>query len=139
MALMPKRVKFRKSQRGVLRGLASRGNYVAFGEYGLQAVEPAWLSSQQIEAGRVAAQHFMGLEGKLWIRVFPHKPVTAKPAEVRMGSGKGETAYWAARVRPGRVLYEVGALPEITARQALNRVAHKLPIRTRLIRRRPHQ
>jgi len=135
---MPKRVKFRKSQRGVVRGLASRCNSVAFGEYGLQALEPAWLSARQIEAGRVAAQHFMGREGKLWIRVFPHKPVTAKPAEVRMGGGKGEPSYWAAVVKPGTVLFEVAGLPEDVARLALNRVAHKLPIRTRLIRRRAH-
>ena len=138
MALMPKRVKFRKAQRRVLRGCATRGNTVSFGEYGLQAMEPAWLSARQIEAGRVAARHFMGQEGKLWIRVFPHKPITAKPAEVRMGGGKGEPHYWAAAVKPGTVLYEVAGLDEETARQALNRLAHKLPIRTRLIRRRTH-
>jgi len=134
--LMPKRVKFRKSQRGVLRGVATRGNTVAYGEYGLQALEPAWISAAQLEAGRVAAQHFIGSEGKLWVRIFPHKPITAKPAEVRMGSGKGEPAYWAAAIRPGTVLYEIGGLAEDLARQALNRVAHKLPIRTRLVRRR---
>ena len=138
MPLMPKRVKFRKSHRGVLRGMATRGNTVAFGEYGLQALEPAWLSARQIEAGRVAAQHFIGGEGKLWIRVFPHKPITAKPAEVRLGSGKGEPAYWAAPVKPGTILYEIGGLPEDVAKQALNRVAHKLPIRTRLLKRRAH-
>lgn len=137
MPLMPKRVKFRKSQRGTLRGNATRGNYVAFGEYGLQALEPAWLAANQIEAGRVAAQHFMGLDGKLWVRIFPHKPITSKPAEVRMGSGKGEPTYWAATIKPGTVLYEVGGLSEDIARQALNRVAQKLPVRTRLIRRRP--
>ena len=136
MALMPKRVKFRKSQRGIVRGVATRGNTVAFGEYGLQALEPAWLSARQIEAGRVAAQHFMGREGKLWIRVFPHKPVTAKPAEVRMGGGKGEPVYWAAVVKPGTMLYEIGGLAEEVARQAFNRVAHKLPIRVRLVKRR---
>ncbi len=137
MSLMPKRVKFRKSQRGVVRGAASRGNAVAFGEYGLQALEPAWISARQIEAARVAAQHFMGLEGKLWIRIFPHKPITAKPAEVRMGSGKGEPSYWAAVVKSGTVLYEIGGLPEDVARQAFNRAAHKLPIRTRMVGRRP--
>ena len=137
MPLMPKRVKFRKTQRGILKGEATRGNTVAFGDYGLQALEPAWISARQIEAGRVAAQHFIGQEGKLWIRIFPHKPITAKPAEVRMGSGKGEPAYWAAAIRPGTVLYELGGLPESIARQALNRFAHKLPIRTRLVRRRP--
>ena len=136
MPLMPKRVKFRKSQRRVLRGVATRGHTVAHGEYGLQALELAWLSARQIEAGRIAAQHFMGSEGKLWVRVFPHKPISAKPAEVRMGSGKGEPAYWAAAVKPGTVLYEVGGLAEPIARQALNRVAHKLPIRTRLVKRR---
>ena len=136
MALMPKRVKFRKSQRGIVRGVATRGNTVAFGEYGLQALEPAWLSARQIEAGRVAAQHFMGREGKLWIRVFPHKPVTAKPAEVRMGGGKGEPVYWAAVVKPGTMIYEIGGLAEEVARQAFNRVAHKLPIRVRLVKRR---
>ncbi len=139
MALMPKRVKFRKSQRGVLRGEETRGNTVAFGEFGLQALDYAWLAARQIEAGRVAAQHFMGREGKLWIRVFPHKPLTGKPAEVRMGSGKGEPVYWAAVIKPGRVLYEIGGLPEETAREALNRVAHKLPIRVRLLKRRPRQ
>jgi len=136
---MPKRVKFRKSQRGVLRGEETRGNTVAFGEFGLQALDYAWLAARQIEAGRVAAQHFMGREGKLWIRVFPHKPLTGKPAEVRMGSGKGEPVYWAAVIKPGRVLYEIGGLPEETAREALNRVAHKLPIRVRLLKRRPRQ
>lgn len=136
MPLMPKRVKFRKSQRGMLKGVATRGNTVAYGEYGIQALEPAWISARQIEAGRVAAQHFMGNEGKLWIRIFPHKPITAKPAEVRMGSGKGEPSYWAAAIRPGTVLYEVGGLSEEIAKQAMNRIAHKLPIRTRLIRRR---
>ena len=137
MALMPKRVKFRKSQRGVLRGLATRGNTVAFGEYGLQSLEPAWLAARQIEAGRVAGQHFLGREGKLWVRVFPHKPVTGKPAEVRMGSGKGEPVYWAAVLKPGSIIYEIGGVPEELARTALNRMAHKLPIRVRLIKRRP--
>lgn len=139
MALMPKRVKFRKCQRGVLRGEETRGNTVAFGEYGLQSLDYAWLAARQIEAGRVAAQHYMGREGKLWIRVFPHKPLTGKPAEVRMGSGKGEPVYWAAVIKPGRVLYEIGGLPEESAREALNRVAHKLPIRVRLLKRRPRQ
>jgi len=136
--LMPKRVKFRKTQRGRLKGLATRGHTVAFGEYGLQALEPAWISARQIEAGRVAAQHFIGREGKLWIRIFPHKPITAKPAEVRMGTGKGEPAYWAAAIKPGTILYEIGGLPEDICQEALNRVAHKLPIRVRLIKRRIH-
>lgn len=136
MALMPKRVKFRKTQRGRLRGEATRGNRVAFGEYGLQALEPAWLSARQIEAGRVAGSHFLGGEGKLWIRIFPHKPVTAKPAEVRMGAGKGEPNYWAATIKPGTILYEVGGVPEDFARDALLRIARKLPIRTRFVMRR---
>jgi len=136
MALMPKRVKFRKTQRGRVRGNATRGNFVAFGEYGLQALEPAWLSARQIEAGRVAGSHFLGSEGKLWIRVFPHKPITAKPAEVRMGSGKGEPSYWAAVIRPGTVIYEIGGVPEDYAREALLRISRKLPIRTRLLARR---
>ena len=136
MALMPKRVKFRKTQRGKLKGRATRGNYVAFGDYGLQALEPAWLSARHIEAGRVAGSHFMGGEGKLWIRIFPHKPITDKPAEVRMGSGKGEPNYWAATIKPGTVLYEVGGVPEDFARQALLRIARKLPIRTRFVTRR---
>jgi len=136
--LMPKRVKFRKTQRRVVRGNATRGNTVAFGEYGLQSLEPAWLGARQIEAGRVAAQHFIGREGKLWVRVFPHKPVTGKPAEVRMGTGKGEPVYWAAVIKPGTVLFELSGLPEEVARTALNRMAHKLPIRTRMIKRRAH-
>ena len=109
---------------------------MAFGEFGLQAYEPAWISARQIEAARVAAQHFMGREGKLWIRIFPHKPITSKPAEVRMGSGKGEPTYWAAAIRPGTVLYEIGGVPEELAREALNRASHKLPIRTRFVKRR---
>lgn len=136
MALMPKRVKYRKSQRGTMRGLATRGNTVAFGEYGLQAMEAAWLSARQIEAARIAAQHHLGRDGKLYIRIFPHKPISAKPAEVRMGTGKGEVEYWAAVVRPGTMLYEVGGAPEDLAREALRRSAHKLPIPTRFVARR---
>ena len=135
MALMPKRVKFRKTQRGRVRGVATRGHYVAFGDYGLQTLEPAWLSARQIEAGRVAASHFMSGEGKLWIRVFPQKPITAKPAEVRMGTGKGEPSYWAAVVKPGTVLYEIGGVPEVLAREALQRIARKMPVRCRLVKR----
>jgi len=136
MALMPKRVKYRKSQRGRMKGKATRGNTVAFGEYALQAMGRGWISARQIEAGRVAAQHHLGRDGKLWIRIFPHKPVTAKPAEVRMGTGKGEPEYWAAVVRPGTVLYEIGGVPEPLAREALRRSAHKLPVRTRFVVRR---
>ena len=136
MPLMPKRVKFRKAQRGRVRGKATRGNRVVFGEFGLQALEPGWLTARQIEAGRVAATHFLAREGQLWIRIFPHKPVTSKPAEVRMGTGKGEPSYWAAVVRPGQMLYELGGVPEDIAREALNRTAHKMPVRVRLVRRR---
>ncbi|HUU30503.1 MAG TPA: 50S ribosomal protein L16 [Phycisphaerae bacterium] len=138
MALMPKRVKFRKSQRGRMKGNAQRGNYVAFGEYGLQAMEQCWLTAQQIEAGRVAATHFLHREGKLWVRVFPDKPVSGKPLETRMGKGKGEPEFWVAVVRPGRILFELGGVPEALARQSLRRVANKMPIRTRLVVRRRH-
>jgi large subunit ribosomal protein L16 len=110
--LMPKRVKYRKSQRGKIRGKATRGNRVEFGEFGLQAMEPAWISARQIEAGRIAASHFLRGEGKVWIRVFPHKPISGKPLETRMGKGKGDTDFWAAVVKPGTVLYEVGGIPE---------------------------
>jgi len=136
MALMPKRVKFRKSQRGRMKGKAQRGNFVAFGEFGLQAMEEAWITAQQIEAGRVAATHFLRREGKLWVRIFPDKPVSGKPLETRMGKGKGEPDHWVAPVRPGRILYELGGVPEDLARQALRRVAHKMPIRTRMVHRR---
>ncbi|KPK50702.1 MAG: 50S ribosomal protein L16 [Planctomycetes bacterium SM23_25] len=136
MALMPKRVKFRKSQRGRMKGKAQRGNFVAFGEFGLQAMEQAWVTANQIEAGRVAATHFLRREGKLWVRVFPDKPVSGKPLETRMGKGKGEPDHWVACVRPGRILYELGGVPENLARQALRRVAHKMPIRTRMVLRR---
>ncbi len=133
MALMPKRVKYRKSQRGCMKGNAQRGNYVAFGEFGLQALDGGWVSAQQIEAGRVAATHFLHREGKLWVRIFPDKPVSSKPPETRMGKGKGEPDYWAAVVRPGRILYELGGVPEDLAKQALRRVAHKMPVKCRMV------
>jgi large subunit ribosomal protein L16 len=136
VALMPKRVKFRKSQRGRMKGMAQRGNYVAFGDFGLQALEQVWLTAQQIEAGRVAATHFLRREGKLWVRVFPDKPVSGKPLETRMGKGKGEPEYWCCVVRPGRILYELGGVPEDLARQALRRVSTKMPIKTRMVPRR---
>lgn len=132
---MPKRVKFRKSQRGKMKGNATRGNTVAFGEYGLQTLEAAWVSARQIEAGRVAAQHFMRREGRLFIRIFPHKPISAKPLEVRMGSGKGEPEFWAAVVRPGTMLFEVAGVDEATAKRCLARVAHKMPVKTRFVER----
>ena len=136
MALMPKRVKYRKLQRRKTRGSATRGNTVAFGEFGLQALQPGLVSAKQIEAGRVAASHFLGREGKLWIRIFPHKSMTATPAETRMGTGKGEPDYWCATVRPGTMLYELGGIPEDIARQTFARVAHKMPVKCRLVTRR---
>lgn len=136
MALMPKRVKWRKSQRGRVRGNANRGNRVALGEYGLQCLGRGWLSGRQIEAGRVAATHFLRREGRVFVRVFPHKPVSAKPLETRMGKGKGEPAFWVACVRPGQVVFEIGGVEDVVAREALVRVAHKLPFACRFVRRR---
>ena len=133
--MMPKRVKFRKSQRGKNRGVASRGNTVSFGEFGLQALENAWITAKQIEAGRVAASHFMRREGRVFIRIFPHKPISAKPLEVRMGSGKGEPEYWCAVVKPGTILFEIQGVDEATAKKALSRVAFKMPIPTRFVHR----
>ena len=135
MAMMPKRVKFRKSQRGKMKGNATRGNTVAFGEYGLQALAPHWITARQIEAGRVACMHFLRREGRLFIRIFPHKPVSSKPLEVRMGSGKGEPEFWCAVVKPGTVLFEIQGVDEPTAKRALARVAHKMPIPTRFVAR----
>ena len=136
MANMPKRVKFRKQQRGVLKGNATRGNYVAFGDYGLQALEPHWISSRQIEAGRVAAMHFLRRQGKVYIRVFQYKPISKKPLETRMGKGNAETEYWAARCKPGTFLFEITGVPEDVAKQAMARVAHKMPVRCRFVGRR---
>ena len=138
MPLMPKRVKFRKSQRGKVKGNASRGNAVNFGEYGLQSLEGGWLSAEAIEAGRITATHSVRGEGRLYIRVFPHKSVTAIPAETRMGKGKGEPEYWAAVVKPGMVLFEIAGLPEAQARECLAKVAYKMPFRCRFIGRRPN-
>lgn len=136
MALMPKRVKYRRSQRGKMKGNAHRTNYVAFGDYGLQALEQSWISGRQIEAGRVAATHFLHREGKVYIRIFPHKPVSSKPLETRMGKGKGEPEFWVARVRPGTMMFEIGGVEEAVAKQALARVSHKMPIRCRFVKRR---
>ncbi len=136
MALMPKRVKYRKSQRGMLKGNASRTNYVAFGDYGLQSLETMWVSAKNIEAGRVAATHYLHREGKVYLRVFPHKPVSAKPLETRMGKGKGEPAFWVSRIRSGMILFEVGGVDEELAKRALLRVAHKMPVKCRFVRRR---
>ncbi|MCB9883117.1 MAG: 50S ribosomal protein L16 [Planctomycetes bacterium] len=137
MAMMPKRVKWRKQQRGKIKGNATRGNRVSFGEFGLQALEPGWISARQIEAGRVAAVRAAS-EGKLWIRIFPHKPITSLPAETRMGKGKGEPEFWAAVVKPGTVLYELGGVTEDVARRAFNRVAHKMPIAVKVVKRIHH-
>jgi large subunit ribosomal protein L16 len=136
MPNMPKRVKFRKSQRGKMKGNATRGNTVAFGDYGLQTLVASWISAKQIEAGRVAASHFLRREGRLFIRIFPHKPISAKPLEVRMGSGKGEPEFWAAVVKPGTVMFEVSGVDALTAKKCLARVAHKMPVRCRFVERR---
>ena len=136
MAMMPKRVKWRKSQRGKVRGVAQRGNTVAFGEFGIQTLGTAWITARQIEAGRVAATHFLHREGRIYVRIFPDKPVSSKPLETRMGKGKGDPEYWVARVRPGTVLIEIGGVEEDVARQALMRVAHKMPYRCRFVKRR---
>lgn len=132
---MPKRIKFRKWSRGKRKGVAQRGNFVAFGDYGLMALEDCWLSAQHIEAARVAASHAIGTEGRLWIRIFPHKPITAKPAETRMGSGKGEPEYYAAVIKPGTVLFEIGGITENVARKIFNNIAHKMPIKVKMVKR----
>lgn len=131
--LMPKRVKYRKAQRGRMKGRANRGTTVAFGEYGLQALEAHWIDSRQIEAARRAITHHIKRGGKVWIRIFPDKPVTAKPAETRMGSGKGAPDHWVAVVKPGRILFEIGGVKEEVAREAFRLASHKLPIQTRFV------
>lgn len=133
--LMPKRVKFRKAQRGRMKGKATRGNAVAFGDYGLKALEPGWITQRQIEASRVALTRMMKREGKVWIRIFPDKPVTKKSAETRMGGGKGAPEFWVVVVKPGRVLFELGGVSKDVAAQAFRLAAHKLPIRTRFVTR----
>ena len=133
--LMPKRVKHRKQQRGRMGGQATRGATIAFGEYGLKAMEPQWITNRQIEAARVAITRHIKRVGKLWIRVFPDKPVTVKPAETRMGKGKGNPEYWVAVVKPGRVLFELDGVPVVVAREALELAAAKLPIKTRFVAR----
>src|SRR6476660_10092860 len=137
MPQIPKRVKFRKTQRGRVKGNASRGNTVSFGEYGLQSLEGGWLSAEALEAGRVTVAQFLRGEGRLYIRVFPHKSVTSIPAETRMGKGKGEPEFWAAVIKPGMILFEIAGLPEAAARDALAKVAYKMPFRCRLVTRRP--
>ncbi|MEM0915979.1 MAG: 50S ribosomal protein L16 [Planctomycetota bacterium] len=136
MPLMPKRVKFRKQMRGRIKGVASRGNTVAFGDYGLQLLEGGWLTARQIEAGRIAARQYVSREGKLFVRVFPDKPISKKPLETRMGKGKAEPEYWVARVKPGTMVYELTGVPRDLARQAFARVAHKMPFRCRFVERR---
>ncbi len=135
MAMQPNRSKFRKAFRGKLRGHATRCHTVSFGDWGLQSLDAGWISGRQLEAGRVAAGRVTGGEGKVWIRVFPHKPVSSKPAETRMGSGKGEPEFWAAVVKPGTVLFEIGGVSEEKAKLAFKRVAHKLPIKVKMIKR----
>ena len=134
--LMPKRVKYRKQQRGRMRGKAYRGSTVAFGEYGLQALEPAWITNRQIEAARVAITRFIKRGGKVWINIFPDKPVTKKPAETRMGSGKGSPEFWVAVVKPGKVLFEMEGVDEKTAREAMRLASHKLSVKTKFVARR---
>lgn len=133
--LMPKRVKHRKVMRGRMKGRAHRGNFLAYGDYGLVALEPGWITSNQIESARIAMTRFIKRGGKVWIKIFPDKPVTSKPAETRMGSGKGSPEYWVAVVKPDRVLFEMNGVPEESAREALRLAAHKLPIRTKFIKR----
>ncbi len=133
--LMPKRVKYRKQMRGRMKGLARRGAKVQFGDYGLQAIEPAWITSRQIEACRRTIVRHIKRRGKVWIRIFPDKPVTAKPAETRMGKGKGSVDHWVAVIKPGRVLFEMAGVEEEVAREALELAAYKLPIRTKFIKR----
>ena len=131
--LMPKRVKYRRVQRGRMKGKAMRGNTVTYGEFGLQAQEPGWIKSNQIEAARIAMTRYTKRGGQVWIKIFPDKPVTAKPAETRMGSGKGAPEYWVAVVKPGRVMFEIAGVPEETAREALRLASHKLPIKTKIV------
>ncbi len=133
--LMPKRVKYRKSQRGRMTGKATRGATIAFGDFGLKAMEPGWITQRQIEASRVALTRMMKREGKVWIRIFPDKPVTKKPAETRMGSGKGNPEFWVVVIKPGRVMFEIGGVKKEMAKEALTLAAHKLPIKTKFVTR----
>ena len=133
--LMPKRVKRRRVFRGRMKGKAQRGNFIAYGEYGIMALEPAWVTSNQIEAARIAMTRYVKRQGQVWTKIFPDKPVTAKPAETRMGSGKGSPEYWVAVVKPGRVLFEMGGSPEEAAREALRLASHKLPLKVKFVKR----
>ena len=132
--LMPKRVKYRRVQRGRMKGKATRGNTVSNGTYGLVALEPAWITSNQIEAARIAMTRYIKRGGQVWIKIFPDKPVTQKPAETRMGSGKGSPEYWVAVVKPGRVMFEMAGIPEETAKEAMRLAGHKLPIKTKFVK-----
>ena len=132
--LMPKRTKYRRVQRGRMKGVASRGNKIAYGEFGIQALEPGWITGNQIEAARVAMTRYTKRGGQVWIKIFPDKPVTQKPAETRMGSGKGSPEYWVAVVKPGRVLFEIAGVPEEAAREALRLASHKLPCKTKIVK-----
>lgn len=136
MAMMPARVKFRKQQRGRIHGNATRGNRVSYGDYGLQVLEPGWITARQIEAGRMCASHHLQRQGRVIIRIFPHKSVSSKPLETRMGKGKGEPEFWTAVVKSGTVLYEIAGVEEDVARQALSRVSRKMPFRCRFVKRR---
>ena len=132
--LLPKRVKYRRVHRGRLTGKATRGNTVTYGDYGLQALEPAWISSRQIEAARIAMTRYIKRGGQVWIKIFPDKPITEKPAETRMGSGKGSPEYWVAVVKPGRILFEMGGVDESIAREAMRLAMHKLPIKCKFVK-----
>ena len=133
--LMPKRTKFRKVQRGRMKGAASRGNKVSYGEFGIQAMEPGWITGNQIEAARIAMTRYTKRGGQVWIKIFPDKPVTKQPAETRMGSGKGSPEYWVAVVKPGRIMFEIAGVSEEVAREALRLASHKLPIKTKIVAR----
>ena len=137
--LLPKRVKYRRVHRGRMKGKATRGNFIAYGDFGLQALEPAWITSNQIEAARIAMTRHIKRGGQVWIKIFPDKPITEKPAETRMGSGKGSPEYWVAVVKPGRVLFEIGGVSEELARDAMRLGAHKLPIKCKFIRKNDEQ
>ena len=132
--LLPKRVKYRRVQRGRLKGKAMRGNTVTYGDFGLQALEPAWITSNQIEAARIAMTRYIKRGGQVWIKIFPDKPITEKPAETRMGSGKGSPEYWVAVVKPGRVMFEISGVEESLAREAMRLAAHKLPIKCKFVK-----
>ncbi len=137
--LLPKRVKYRRQHRGRMKGKATRGNVVNYGEYGLQAMEPGWITSRQIEAARIAMTRYTKRGGKVWIKIFPDKPITEKPAETRMGSGKGSVEYWVAVVKPGRIMFEIAGVSEEVAREAFRLASHKLPVKTKFVKAEPKE